>query len=137
MKLVHFLCGGILTVAVASHRFLAALSAGYLSFSILLSLLPLRVFLYLLSSDWYWQAEPLHPLPTNVLFPSVGLSNKPGAGRHQTEEGRLRQGGGGEGRGAKEPMSAAKVSGDLTRIKDVTKQISPQLSWHLDREKKK
>lgn len=111
VKLVFFLRCGILTVVVASHSYIAALSTGRCRS---VSLSPLLVLLCRLSSVWCWQAEPLHPLPATVLLPSVGLSNKPEAGRHRIGgEGSLRKGRRGTGR-----KSSRKIGVDEGRNKD-------------------
>lgn len=81
MKLLSFRRG--ILIVVASHTFVVVLSDRFLlSLSSSWPLLPpLLVLLWLLSSVWCWQADPLHPLPATVLLPSV--SNKPGNDRHR------------------------------------------------------
>lgn len=119
MKLLSFRRG--ILIFVASHTFVVVLSDRFLlSLSPSWPLLPpLLVLLWLLSSVWCWQADPLHPLPATVLLPSV--SNKPGNDRHR---------GGGEqslrkgrrevwrksGRETGADDGATKVSRDPTRI---------------------
>lgn len=118
MKLLSFRRG--ILIFVASHTFVVVLSDRFLlSLSPSLAPPPLLVLLWLLSSVWCWQADPLHPLPATVLLPSV--SNKPGKDRHR---------GGGEqslrkgrrevwrksGRETGADDGATKVSRDPTRI---------------------